>query len=286
MTDQTTTTTATAPAVGTASATATAPAVGTASATAARLHRLAEASGGLVALDPGIDDARMDAWPVPVPEEVRALLRSVGGVRVTVSRSAVNGHESHEHVDLDHAYNRGRYANADVSWYQDHAGGVGTHWFVHTDHGDGHTYVDVDPRTGAWGPVFRFWDAADTDRMAPSLTAWLDHLADCLEQALAATGTRGTAADVGAFGRRFGDLWPDGDRRTTSVEDVTAARLRTSGDDVLRAAAEGLPDDARLADLRSVTGRAAVDFWAIGATCRYARLAGGGVLVALPWDGE
>ncbi|MFJ9775032.1 hypothetical protein ACIRVF_27925 [Kitasatospora sp. NPDC101157] len=275
MTDQiTTTATATA---GTASATA----------TATRLHRLTEASGGLVALDPGIDDARMDGWPVPVPEEVRVLLRSIGGVRVTVSRSAVNGHESHEHVDLDHCYNRGRYGSADVSWYQEHAGGVGTHWFVHTDHGDGHTYVDVDPRTGVWGPVFRFWDATDTDRVAPSLTAWLDHLADCLEQALAAgTEAPGTAAEVGVFGRRFGELWPDGDRHTTSVEDITAARLRTSEDDVLRAAAQDLPDDARVADLRSVTGRASVDFWAVGATCRYARRAGGAVLAAVPWDGE
>ncbi|MEW1914265.1 SMI1/KNR4 family protein [Kitasatospora sp. NPDC085895] len=276
MTDQTTTATA-----GTAAATA----------TAARLHRLADASGGLVALDPGIDDARMDAWPVPVPQEVRALLRSVGGVRITTNRSAVNGHESHDHVDLDHSYNRGRYSNADVSWYQEHAGGVGTHWFVHTDHGDGHTYVDVDPSTGAWGPVFQFWDATDTDRVAPSLTAWLDHLADCLERALAAspaadTMAPATAADVEAFGRRFGALWPDGDEPRTSVEDVAAAQLRTSADDVLRAAADGLPDDARLADLRSVTGRAAVNFWAVGTTCRYARRASGGVLVAVPWDGE
>ncbi|MFI6846594.1 hypothetical protein ACIBJD_18355 [Kitasatospora sp. NPDC050467] len=64
--------------------------------TALLLHRLAEASSGLVSLDPGISDAQMDAWPVPVPEEIRVLLRSVGGVRFTVTRSAVNGHTSHD----------------------------------------------------------------------------------------------------------------------------------------------------------------------------------------------
>ncbi|MEV0538136.1 hypothetical protein [Kitasatospora sp. NPDC050463] len=217
-----------------------------------------------------------------MPEDIRALLRSVGGIRITLYRSVVNGHESGEHVDLDHGYNH----EVVESWYQEHAGGVGTHWFIYTDHGDGHTYVDVDPQTGAWGPVFQFWDALDTDRMAPSLPAWLDHLADCLEQALADAGNDGAGADVEAFRRRLGDLWPDGDRDTTIVEDITAVQARTSDDGVLRAAAADLPDDARLADLRPVTGRASVNFWTIGATCRYVRRAGGGVVVAIPWDGE
>ncbi|MEV0374389.1 hypothetical protein AB0I10_32120 [Streptomyces sp. NPDC050636] len=48
------------------------------------LRQLPDVSGGLVELEPGIDDARMDSWPVPVPEEIRVLFRSVGGIRVTM----------------------------------------------------------------------------------------------------------------------------------------------------------------------------------------------------------
>ncbi|KOG39601.1 hypothetical protein [Streptomyces decoyicus] len=135
----------------------------------ARLRQLPDVSGGLVELEPGIDDARMDSWPVPVPEEIRVLFRSVGGIRITVCRSVVNGHTSAEHVDFTESFNNGEYLGHDVSWYLEHAGGPGSHWFVHLDHGDGHFYVDVDRETGAWGPVFQFWDATDTRRLALSL---------------------------------------------------------------------------------------------------------------------
>lgn len=252
---------------------------------AARLHRLAAASHGLVVLDPGLDDAAMDGWPVPVPEGIRVLLRSVGGVRVTVSRSVTDGRESHEHVDLDHPYNHGRYHGYDVTWYQEHAGGAGSHWFLYTDHGDGHFYVDVDRDTGAWGPVFQFWDATDTERLAPSLPAWLQEFADRLEEALAHPDAAG-GDDVRAFGRRFTDCWPTGEERAAEVGQVTVAEALADGDELLRAAAAGLPEDAVLADLRPVTGRASVVFDLPAATCRYARRAGGAVLVAVPWDGE
>ncbi|MFJ8433986.1 hypothetical protein ACIQ9P_22060 [Kitasatospora sp. NPDC094019] len=257
--------------------------------TAALLHEVARASSGLVVLDPGLSDAVLDGWPVPVPEEIRVLLRSVAGVRITVSRSPVNGHESTEHIDLVHPYNSGRYAGYDVGWYLEHAGGSGTHWFVHTDSGDGHDYVDVDRSTGAWGPVFRFWDATDTVRLAPSLPAWLDALADCLRAALAETvagaavpaGTEG-AATVRAFGRSFTDAWAALDENTTDVATVTAAQATTGTDPLLREAAADLPADARLADLRAVPGPARVvfDF----STCRYARRAGGAVLIATEWE--
>ncbi|MFD0279616.1 hypothetical protein ACFVHB_37790 [Kitasatospora sp. NPDC127111] len=270
------------------------------------LRELAEESSGLITLDPGIDDGRMDGWPVPVPEDVRVLLRAVGGVRVMVSRSVQNGHTSYEHLDFAHPYNEGRYAGCDTSWYLDHAGGTGSHWFLYTDHGDGHTYVDVDRATGAWGPVFQFWDATDTVRAAPSLPAWLDRFADCARRALAGTATTHphTAADtvtaatetatgpagpdaatVNAFGRRFGDHWWDLDRNATAVAPVTAAEARAAADPVLREAAAGLPDDALLADLRAVTGPARVDF-PLPYPCRYARHSGGAVLSATPWDGD
>ncbi|MFJ3792718.1 SMI1/KNR4 family protein [Kitasatospora sp. NPDC090091] len=254
----------------------------TAAEAVAVLRRVAAASGGLVTLDPGIEDARLDAWPVVVPEEIRVLLRSVGGVRMIVSRSPVNGFESIDHVDLDHAYNHGHYAGGSTGWYLEHAGGPGTHWFVFTDHGDGHVYVDVDRESGAWGPVFMFWDATDTVRVAPSLSAWLHHLARCLERALAES----PADDVRAFGMRLGALWPDGEDRPVDLESTTAAEVRVGADPLLRAAAAELPDDARLVDLRSVTGPVRVEFDLPAATCRYGRHAEGSVLTATPWDGE
>ncbi|MGW4895111.1 hypothetical protein ACWEQL_22990 [Kitasatospora sp. NPDC004240] len=245
------------------------------------LRVVAARSGGLVRLDPGIGDIRMDTWPVPVPEEIRALLREIGGVRIVTSRSVVNGHESIDRVDLDHDLNRGGYDGHGADWYQDHAGGPGTHWFVHTDHGDTHTYVDVDRETGAWGPVLDFWDATDTVRAADSLPAWLHRLGSCLSRALDETGTE----DVRAFGHRFADLWPEPEQPYTDVPYVTAAEALAGADQVLSEAAAGLPQDARLADLRAVAGPARVDF-RLPVTCRYSRHAGGGVLAATPWDGD
>ncbi|MEJ8654283.1 hypothetical protein WKI65_41130 [Streptomyces sp. MS1.AVA.3] len=175
----------------------------------ARLRQLPDVSGGLVELEPGIDDARMDSWPVPVPAEIRVLFRCVGGIRITVRRSVVNRHTSAEHIDFTESFNNGEYLGHDVSWYLEHAGGPGSHWFVHLDHGDGHFYVDVDRETDA----------------------------------------------------------------------------RSADDPVLREVAAGLPDDAFLADLRSVVGVTEVLF-GLPVSCRYARRHGGAVLTAVQWDGE
>ncbi|MFC9228956.1 hypothetical protein ACFTZI_08325 [Streptomyces decoyicus] len=247
----------------------------------ARLRQLPDVSGGLVELEPGIDDARMDSWPVPVPAEIRVLFRSIGGIRITVRRSVVNGHTSAEHVDFTEAFNNGEYLGHDVSWYLEHAGGRGSHWFVYLDHGDGHFYVDVDRETGAWGPVFQFWDATDTRRLALSLPDWLQRLGDCVHQAVAEAGT----ADTNAFGTAFTDRWcePTGD--AVPVAPIRATDARSSDDPVLRDAAAGLPDDALLADLRPVAGVAEVLF-DLPVSCRYARRDGGAVLTAVQWDGE
>ncbi|MGV9264946.1 hypothetical protein ACWDRR_09815 [Kitasatospora sp. NPDC003701] len=257
------------------------------------LRRLAEDSSGLITLDPGIDDDVLDGWPVPVPEAIRVLLRAVAGVRITVARSEVNGHTSYEHLDFVHPYNEGRYHGHDTSWYLDHVGGAGSHWFVHTDHGDGHTYVDVDRDTGGWGPVFRFWDDTDTVRVAPSLPVWLQEFADCARRALVETGTLTTAtggtapgaAAIRAFGSSFAEHWTALDAKPAAVRPVTVPEARSATDPVLRAAAADLPDDALLADLRPVTGPARVHF-PFPVSCQYARRHGGTVLIATPWDGE
>ncbi|MGG7569443.1 hypothetical protein [Streptomyces sirii] len=251
------------------------------SAVVAAVRQLPEISGGLVALEAGIEDARMDSWPVPVPEEIRTVFRSVGGIRITVSRSVVNGATSSELLDFTESFNNGDHQGYDVTWYLDHAGGAGSHWFVHLDHGDGHTYVDVDRETGAWGPVFRFWDATDTRRLALSLLDWLRELGECVQQAATEAGTE----DANAFGRAFTDRWLECAEGSVSVVPVRVADVRAADDPVLREAAAGLPDDALLADLRPVVGVAEVIF-DHPVSCRYARRHGGAVLTAVPWDGE
>lgn len=55
------------------------------------------------------------------PAEIRVLFRSVGGIRITVRRSVVNGHTSAEHIDFTEAFNNGEYLGHDVSWYLEHA---------------------------------------------------------------------------------------------------------------------------------------------------------------------
>ncbi len=52
--------------------------------------RAAAASGpeGSVALLPGLTDEEMDSWKAPVPEEIRVLLRSTGGLRIQRSAAA------------------------------------------------------------------------------------------------------------------------------------------------------------------------------------------------------
>ncbi|MGW6917993.1 SMI1/KNR4 family protein [Kitasatospora sp. NPDC054939] len=247
---------------------------------AALLQDVARASDGLVKFDAGITDERMDAWAVPVPDGLRALFREIGGIRIQVGRVADNGYVPAEHISFDHAYDTGLYNGYNVSWYQDHAGGVGSHRFLYTDHGDGHTYVDVDRTTGHWGPVLVFWDATDTQLLAPSLEEWLRHLAACLRAALDGAGT-----EPHAFGRAFADRWDPTAERPVDLPVLDVAGALAGGDPVLARIAAGLPADARLADLRGADGVARVEFgpWA---TCRYARHENGAVLSAVPWDGE
>jgi hypothetical protein len=42
----------------------------------------AKAPEGAVRLLPGLADEAMDSWNVPVPEDIRAILRQVGGLRI------------------------------------------------------------------------------------------------------------------------------------------------------------------------------------------------------------
>ncbi|MFC9604717.1 hypothetical protein ACFTTN_14810 [Streptomyces niveus] len=243
----------------------------------ALLREIADGSGGLVQLRPGLSDARMDAWAAPVPEEIRVLLRAVGGLRIAFGRRKDDGTFLFSEIDFDVSLNEGTHPmGGDGSWYVAAAGGPGTHRFVHLDSGGGFTYVDVDRETGAWGPVFIFWDDNDTTRLDSSLHAWLHRTAHCLRDAL-----RDAGQDAYAFDSAFTETWKEPHRTAPQIPTIPAAEARTSPDPAIRSAAATLPDDGALADLREVEGPASVIF-DFPELCHFARTHTGTVLTAVP----
>ncbi|MEV0776590.1 hypothetical protein [Streptomyces sp. NPDC050428] len=243
----------------------------------ALLREIADSSDGLVELRPGLSDSRMDAWAAPVPEEIRVLLRAVGGVRIAFGRRKDDGTCLFSEIDFDEPINEGKApGGGDGSWYVRQAGGPGTHRFVHLDSAGGFTYVDVDRETGAWGPVFIFWDDNDSILLDGSLHAWLHRTAVCLHGAL-----RDAAGNVHAFDSAFTETWKEPQRNTPQVPTIPAAEARTSPDPVIRSVAAALPDDGALADLREVAGAALVMF-DFPELCRFGRAHRGTVLTAIP----
>ncbi|WP_433200922.1 SMI1/KNR4 family protein [Nocardia sp. CA-107356] len=242
----------------------------------AELRSTADASGGLMVLDPGVDDDTMDSWPVRVPEDIRTLLRAIGGVRITDSCSTKNGHRSYDEFDFGARFN---HLDEVANWYVARAGGRGTHWFVREGFDGSFIYVDVDPDSGAWGPVFIFWDSSDTVRLAESLPDLLMELAgDVLVALTESGGDAGEFADVyaGRAGIRHDHEY--------DMEPVAAAALRSGADAALAALAAGLPNDAMVADLRGVAGKARVDVDPLGSYFEFRRAALGRVLMGVPWD--
>ncbi|MFD3481794.1 hypothetical protein [Streptomyces sp. NPDC058665] len=245
----------------------------------ALLREIADGSGGLVQLRPGLSDARMDAWAAPVPEEIRVLLRAVGGVRIAFGRRKDDDAFLFSEIDFDASLNEGTHPmGGDGSWYVEQAGGQGTHRLVHLDSAGGFTYVDVDRETGAWGPVFIFWDDNDTTRLDSSLHAWLHRTARCLREALADAD-----GNPHAFDSAFTETWREPHRDAPQVPTIPAAEARMSPDPVIRSVAAALPDDGSLADLREVAGAAVVIF-DFPEPCRFGRAHGGTVLTAIPAD--
>ncbi|EST24662.1 hypothetical protein [Streptomyces niveus] len=241
------------------------------------LRETAEESDGLVELRPGLSDARMDTWAAPVPEEIRVLLRAVGGIRIAFGRSRTDGGYLFTDIDFDEPLNEGKApGGGDGSWYVERAGGPGTHHFVHLDSAGGFVYVDVDRETGAWGPVFTFSDENDTQRLAESPHAWIRRTAESLRDAV-----READADVRRFSSAFEDGWREPEESGPDVLPVSAADARTSTDPVIRSVAAALPDDGALVDLRDVTGCAQVIFQ-FPEECRFGRAHGGTVITAVP----
>lgn len=241
------------------------------------LREIADGSGGLVQLRPGLSDARMDAWAAPVPEEIRVLLRAVGGLRIAFGRREDDGAFLFSEIDFDESLNEGTHPmGGDGSWYVAAAGGPGTHRFVRLDSAGGFTYVDIDRETGAWGPVFTFSDDNDTTRLDSSPHAWLHRTARCLREAL-----RNADGDAYAFDSAFTEVWNAPHRDAPRVPAIPAVEARTSPDPVIRAVAATLPDDGAVADLREVDGPALVIF-DFPELCHFGRAHTGTVLTAVP----
>ncbi|MGW8455594.1 hypothetical protein ACWGLO_29305 [Streptomyces niveus] len=245
------------------------------------LRETAEESDGLVELRPGLSDARMDTWAAPVPEEIRVLLRAVGGIRIAFGRSRTDGGYLFTDIDFDEPLNEGKApGGGDGSWYVERAGGPGTHHFVHLDSAGGFVYVDVsaggDGETSTWGPVFTFSDDNDTQRLADSLPAWARRTAECLRDAV-----READGDVTKLNSAFAESWREPERSGPDVLPVSAVEARASADPVVRSVAEALPDDGALADFRGVDGCAQVIFQ-FPEECRFGRAHGGTVPTAVP----
>ncbi|CAM5661922.1 hypothetical protein SAVIM338S_06796 [Streptomyces avidinii] len=208
----------------------------------AELRELAARQPGFVVLAEGATDAVLDTWPVPVPEDVRVVLREIGGVTVTGLPP----------LEL-------------LPWEPEHAadpelhrmlGGDGTYWpLARVRYGRGHALaqVRIDPATGEWGYVLsvlsetaKLREYPEVKLVAESLPALLLAYAGRARRAAEAAGADGTPRVPGDGGWLFpntGEPWP----RPAPVEEWTG-----SADPLLAATAAGLPGGTHAADLRRV----------------------------------
>lgn len=137
----------------------------------AALRSAADASDGGIVLLPGISDNAMDAWEVPVPEDIRAIARETGGFAPV----GWNGEpDRFEAFSFEHEF------NAEPNH---RCGPPGTFRVLHTNGAAETYYVDVDPDTGEWHGVFALWDSLNARFEAPSLAHWLLDLADGVRRA-------------------------------------------------------------------------------------------------------
>ncbi len=210
----------------------------------------------LVQIFPGLRDEEMDSWPVPVPEDVRLLLRRMSGLELLE-----NGYPWDFGVDptVDAGTDRWRLGRAGSYWVLRHTGAGDT------------VYVDVDPATGRWGPVFLIEEETDVVRLAPSL-AW--YVAQTAHQILLAVEWAREDEDLApdeledALPELLADAWGEtlssyGDEDNAGPRRVTplpAETLRRAEDPVLAEAAAAVPDGTLVADLKGAGHPAMIGF--------------------------
>ncbi|MFF5767258.1 hypothetical protein ACFY8F_32615 [Streptomyces tanashiensis] len=246
-----------------------------------RALREASAAEESVRLGEGVDDEEMDGWGVPVPEPIREICRRVGALHVG------------GHGDFGALY-RSAAVSSGATW---RCGEPGSFRVVHTNASAETYYVDIDPATGAWGPVFKFWENHGAELVAPSLQHWLVTVAGLVRYA-ARDGEHFDGFSTAFLNWFTGDFADAGDE---FPEDSPAALARAaepattlpltveaacaSGDPVLARVGSRLPESALLADLRGAAGPTEVPFgrhpqWP-GGTPVYGRFHGGSILVAV-----
>ncbi|MER6397357.1 hypothetical protein ABT263_15075 [Kitasatospora sp. NPDC001603] len=252
----------------------------------AELRALAAELPGLVVLEGGCTEAELDDWPVPLPGEVRAVLRELTGVRIA----------GLEPVEL----RPGAVADRHSPTLVDMVGGPGSFWPVAwLDRGRDPVSVQVriDRETGEWGHVVSV--PGDAERLAEwpevsLLAESLPHLLLVLARAARGAARRAATADGGVDGARFasrvrsalhhflpntGEPW---------VFSAPAREWAAAGDALRAAAAAALPGDALVADLREAPIPADLCFHRVRAwgyrtrAERLCFLAGGRIVAVVP----
>ncbi|PBC66102.1 hypothetical protein BX265_8591 [Streptomyces sp. TLI_235] len=170
----------------------------------AELRALAAEHPAFVVLEPGCADAELDAWPVPVPEDVRVVLREIGAVAVAglpvlrlLPGDGAPGVDPELHRML---------------------GGDGSYWPIAEVAYGRHralAQVRIDPDSGEWGYAVSVPAEAGSLQEYPELTLLGESLADLLltvaRIARAAAGAadfaRAAAAATGWFFPNTGEAW-------------------------------------------------------------------------------
>ncbi|MER5295633.1 hypothetical protein ABT382_26695 [Streptomyces pharetrae] len=209
-----------------------------------RLQALARRFPRLVTLAEGTADAELDQWPVPVPPDVRTVLRAIGEVRVAgMPALRLMPGEPWQRVDaaLDRII----------------GGDGGPYWpLARVGHGPRSVslaHVRIDSATGQWGYVVSVPGGADALRdepelvlLAESLPALLLTVVSVVEEAVRQAPARGSdpaSLIIGAtrwFTPNTGEPWT----MPVPVEEWAGSP------DPLRARAAAFPPGSHAADLR------------------------------------
>ncbi|MEU7283212.1 hypothetical protein AB0A69_31220 [Streptomyces sp. NPDC045431] len=201
------------------------------------LRALAADHPDLVTLEPGCTDEEMDSWPVPVPEDIRTVLRAIGGVRMPGLHTLRLLPGAPEHT-VDPEVHR-------------MMGGDGTYWpIAHVTYGSSVALaqIRIDPDTGEWGYVVSLpcdlrdlGEEPELSLLAESLPHLLLTIAKAAREAAAAPDFAGRMTSAFLyFTPNTGEPWT----RPVPVEEWS------DSSDPLRAALATLPPGTHVADLR------------------------------------
>ncbi|MEV7563467.1 hypothetical protein [Streptomyces sp. NPDC089795] len=205
----------------------------------AELRELASAHPDFVVLDAGCADSVIDGWSVPVPEEIRTVLREIGGVTIAGLPALRLRPGAPEHA-VDPELHR-------------MLGGDGSYWpLARIAHGRSHALaqIRIDPETGRWGYVVSVPGDGESLRAYPELALLAESLADLLLTFARLARRAAAGADFAARMARdtrwlvpnTGEPWP----RPAPVGEWAGST------DPLLAAATELPAGTHAADLRAV----------------------------------